>query len=203
MIKKAARRLSSFSDPTRYYRPQYRCLFHTKMTQNNVLIYILRRDLRLEDNPVFHALSQAATAQDHTHLLPVYVFAAQQVEVSGFIPPTSSEKSPYPQARSPVGNFWRCGPHRGKFLGESVWDLKESLQKVGSNLDIKVGMVGQVVANLIRGISDGQDTRVSGVWMTCEEGVEEKREEKEVKRFCDQHDVDFKLFTDEKYFVDE
>lgn len=171
------------------------------MSQPNILIYLLRRDLRLEDNPVFHEI---VTSQKHgfTQLLPVYVFAAQQLEVSGFIPSSSSQKSPYPEARSSAGSFWRCGPHRAKFLGESVYDLKEKLRSVGSDLDIRVGMINDVVSHLIRGFNE-QGSKVGGVWMTSEEGVEEKREEKQVRSICQKNDADFKLFHDEKYFIDE
>lgn len=55
------------------------------MSGSNILIYLLRRDLRVSDNPILHAFS---TREDHgfTHLLPLYVFPAQQLEAMGFIP---------------------------------------------------------------------------------------------------------------------
>lgn len=173
-----------------------------KMSQSNILIYVLRRDLRLEDNPVFHEIA-SSSHHGFTHLLPVYAFAAQQIEFSGFIPSSSPAKSPYPEARSPVGGFWRCGPHRAKFLAESVADLKESLRGVGSDLEIRVGMVGEVVSKLIDGFNESDESTVGAVWMTSEEGVEERREEKDVKRTCAENGVDFRLFGDEKYFIDE
>ncbi len=176
----------------------------TKMPDSNVLIYLLRRDLRLEDNPVFHELAKQKVGP-YTHLLPLYVFPAQQMEVSGFIPKDSSAKNPYPAARSAVGGFWRCGPHRAKFLAESVWDLKETLEEVGSGLEIRVGMVGEVIRNMLDGFAKGKGSRmtVGAVWMTEEEGMEEKREERDVKNACEQAGAEFKLFTDEKYFIDE
>ncbi|KAI9744504.1 MAG: hypothetical protein M1818_002033 [Claussenomyces sp. TS43310] len=170
------------------------------MPPQNILIYLLRRDLRLEDNPIFHAINLSSAP--YTHLLPVYIFAAQQIEVSGFIPKNSSAKSPYPEARSQVGQFMRCGPHRATFLAESVWDLRKQLKSVGSGLEIRVGMVGEVIKGLIDRIQ-GEEARVGGVWMTSEEGVEEKREETDVKKICGQTDVEFKLYNDEKYFVDD
>ena len=48
-----------------------------------------------------------------------------------------------------------------------------------------------------------QNTEVVGVWMTDEEGVEEKKEERDVKEAAQNADTDFKLWTDEKYFIDE
>lgn len=169
-----------------------------------ILIYLLRRDLRVADNPVFHEISKLAS-QSHcpfTHVLPLYVVPAQQVEVSGFIN-DPSKKSPYPEARSEVGNFWRCGIHRAQFLAQSLWDLKGDLETKGSNLVIRAGMVGDVLQNLLSSFKEDSESSVSAVWMTEEEGVEEKREERDVRRAAQKHDVDFKLYLDEKYFIDD
>lgn len=173
------------------------------MTPPNILIYLLRKDLRLEDNPIFHAAATDA-AKTYTHLLPVYAFPAQQIEVSGFIPKGSKDKSPYPEARSSIGKFWRCGPHRAKFIAESVWELKETLGNVGSGLEIRVGMLSDVLKELLAGFGgNGRGVNVGAVWMTAEEGVEEKLDEKDCKTICDAAGVNFKLWKDEKYFVDE
>ncbi|ELR10573.1 hypothetical protein VC83_00225 [Pseudogymnoascus destructans] len=173
------------------------------MTPPNILIYLLRRDLRLEDNPVFHTAATDA-AKTYTHLLPVYAFPAQQIEVSGFIPKVSEEKSPYPEARSSISKFWRCGPHRAKFIAESVWELKETLGNVGSGLEVRVGMLSDVLKDLLAGFKfNGKGVNIAAVWMTAEEGVEEKLDEKDCKTICDAAGVDFKLWKDEKYFVDD
>ena len=173
------------------------------MSAPRVLIYLLRRDLRLADNPVFHEISSSfqQSQSPYTHLLPLYVFPAQQVEVSGFIS-DSAERSPFPEARSQVGGFWRCGRHRARFLAESVWDLKGALEGLGSDLIIRVGMVGQVIKDTLDGLKavDGQTV---GVWMTGEEGVEEKREERDVRKIVEAAGTEFKLWRDEKYFIDE
>ncbi len=87
-------------------------------------------------------------------------------------------------------------------MAESVWDLKKSLGKVGSGLEIRVGMAGQVIKDLLEGFRK-QDTEVAGVWMTDEEGFEEKKEERDVKKVAQNADTEFKLWTDEKYFIDE
>lgn len=167
------------------------------MAEPKLLVYLMRRDLRVADNPIFNALS---TTKNHgfTHLLPIYIFPAQQVEISGFI--GSKEKSPYPEARSKVAGFWRCGPFRATFLAESVWDLKENLEKVGSGLCIRAGMVPDIINSVI---NNTKDLKVSAVWMLQEEGVEEKQEERGVKKVCASAGVDFKLWVDEKYLIDE
>lgn len=171
------------------------------MPDSNVLIYLLRRDLRVSDNPILHSL---ATSKNHgfTHVLPLYVFSAQQLEVKGFIP-DSNTRSPYREARSKVGGFWRTGPHRVSFLAECIWDLKEGLEKAGSGLCVRVGMVGDVVDDMLRKIDAKGEIKVGGVWMVEEEGVEEKQEENQVKKACRDADVEFKIWTDEKYLIDE
>ncbi|KAG8528712.1 uncharacterized protein KY384_006399 [Bacidia gigantensis] len=172
------------------------------MSSSRVLIYLLRRDLRFADNPILNDVSKTFQQSRHpyTHFLPVYVFAAQQIEVSGFLS-SNEQRSPYPEARSDAGGFWRCGPHRAKFLAESVWDLQKNLEAAGSGLVIRVGMLGHVVNALLDGFKD--TTEVVGVWMTEEEGVEEKREERDVRSMTEKAGKEFKLWTDEKYYVDE
>lgn len=170
-----------------------------------VLVYLLRRDLRVADNPVFHEISKLAN-QSHTpftHILPVYVFAAQQVEVSGFLQ-DQEKRSPYPEARSETGKFWRCGPHRARFLAQSVWDLKTDLASKGSDLVIRAGLVGDVLEDILASFKNKeQEVQVVGVWMTEEEGVEEKQEERAARKAAEAQGVDFRLWSDEKYFIDD
>lgn len=171
---------------------------------SRVLIYLLRRDLRLADNPIFHEIGRInnQSQKPFTHLLPVYVFPAAQVEVSGFLS-SEDQRSPYKEARSEVGHFFRCGRLRAKFIAESVWDLKDDLAKVGSGLEIRVGTMQDVVKSLLDGFKQRDDVEVHGLWMTAEEGWEEKIEEKEVKQLLQEEKKDFKLWVDEKYFVDD
>jgi deoxyribodipyrimidine photo-lyase len=83
-----------------------------------------------------------------------------------------------------------------------VWDLKTSLEGVGSGLMIRAGMIGLVVKNLLEGFKKA-DGEVVEVWMTSEEGVEEKREEMDVRKVVEAEGKDFRLLRDEKYFIDE
>lgn len=164
-----------------------------------MLVYLLRRDLRASDNPILHHL---ATVKDHgfTHLLPVFVFPANQIEVSGFL--ETGLESPYPPARSQVGKFWRCGPHRAKFLAQAVWDLKQTLEDLESGLIIRVGSAADALQHLVSGLSD-QRLSVGGVWMAEEPSHEEQQEQASIAAICSANDIDFKLWQDEKYFVDE
>jgi deoxyribodipyrimidine photo-lyase len=169
------------------------------MAGGKLLVYLLRRDLRVSDNPILHHL---ATSKDHgyTHLLPVFVFPSHQVEVSGFL--KDGEQSPYPPAVSEVGKFWRCGPHRAKFLAQSVWDMKKTLEGLENGLAIRVGSSKDVVQSIISHFKD-QGPSVEGVWMTEEKSYEEKKEEDSIASLCSASGVDFQLWPDEKYFVDE
>lgn len=169
------------------------------MSRGKLLVYLLRRDLRVSDNPILHHL---ATVSDHgfTHLLPVYVFPAHQVEISGFL--KDGETSPYPPAKSEVGKFWRCGPHRAKFTAEAVWNLKNNLEELGSGLVIRAGNAKAVLEHLAKEFKD-HGSEVSSVWMTEEPSWEEVQEQKSISSLCSEQGIEFKLWKDEKYFVDE
>jgi deoxyribodipyrimidine photo-lyase len=178
-----------------------------------ILIYLLRRDLRLSDNPIFHEISRLSKSDEKpfTHLLPIYVFNAQQIEIGGFIPEAeeaaATPKSPYPEARSQVAGFWRCGPHRAKFLVESVWNVKESLKKCDSDLLIRTGRISDVLRDALDHFEPGPDSEkkaeVVGVWMTSDEGTEEKNDDQLVRAVAEERGKDFRLFDDEKYYIDE
>lgn len=174
------------------------------MSKSSILICLFRRDLRVADQPIIHEIARLSKQSQapFTHVLPLYVFPAEQIEISGFLAP-GNHQSPYPEARSKVGGFWRCGRLRAKFIGESVWDLKQDLKSVGSDLIIRVGSVKDAVQAILDGYKDRRDHEVVGTWMTAEDAWEEKREEKQVKQLMDKNDLEFKLWADEKYYIDE
>jgi deoxyribodipyrimidine photo-lyase len=171
-----------------------------------ILVYLMRRDLRLSDNPIFHAITTelASTNPSFTHLLPIYVFSARQIEISGLRALESPSSWPYAEARSRVGGYWRCGPHRARFLAESVWDLKQTMENVGSGLFIRAGHLGDEIKRVCEHVEKaGKGAKVVGVWMTAEVGSEELQEEEEVEKNIESFGGKLKLFTDEKYFVHE
>ncbi|KAF2773693.1 cryptochrome [Teratosphaeria nubilosa] len=170
---------------------------------SRVLIYLIRRDLRLADNPIFHELAkvQKQSPKPFTHVLPVFIYSAEQVEVSGFL--TAGHKSPYPEARSKVSGLWRCGRLRAKFTAESVWDLKKDLESIGSRLEVRVGSIKDIVRSLLDGYKARDDAEVHGLWMTGEEPWEEVKEENEAREVIEKEGKEFKLWVDEKYFVDD
>jgi deoxyribodipyrimidine photo-lyase len=209
MFRRAHRSILSapsiFGQQTGYHFKKYHARRYSnmaKMDTKDTLIYLLRRDLRVADSPIFHSLSTQKD-QPFKHVLPLYIFNAQQLEVSGFIPEGDGTKSPYKEARSQVAGFWRSGPHRNKFLAETIWDLKEGLEKLGSGLCIRVGSTSDVIKELIPQLSGKPGLKVKAIWMVGEDGVEENKEERAVRDICTEADVDFKLWNDEKYLIDE
>jgi deoxyribodipyrimidine photo-lyase len=195
-----------------------------------ILLYVLSRDVRLSDNPAFHAAALNAArpnssrnssngdrrhrddslTSEHggasfTHLLPVYVFPPNQIEVSGFLS-SPTDKSPYPEARSDVAKVWRTGPHRVQFIADGVWDLKEKIAALNcdSGLEMRVGRTTDVVSDILDWYSKQQhEGKISGIWMTEDDTTEERRELASVKKLAEQHGVDFKAWKDEKYYIDE
>lgn len=199
-----------------------------------VALYILRRDVRLSDNPVFHFASrqyqrsrnspsppvgegrnrEASLTSEHgstpiTHLLPIYVFPAHQIESSGFLS-SPSDRNPYPEARSQVARVWRTGPHRAKFIGQGVWDLKQKLEglECGSGLEMRVGMVEDVVRHVLEsyaenGGDDDSKPQITDVWITNDDGTEEQTDQKLVAKLAARHGANFKVWDDTKFYVDE
>jgi deoxyribodipyrimidine photo-lyase len=168
------------------------------MTGNKLLVYLLRRDLRATDNPILHHL--ATSDHGFTHLLPIYVLPPHQIETSGFVP--EGQSSPYPPARSQVGRFWRCGPARAKFQAESIWDLKKTLENISSGMLVRIGNFDDVLKHLVKSLHDNHQS-VDSVWMTEEVSKEEIDDQKAVEAVCSEKGINFKLWRDDKYYIDE
>jgi deoxyribodipyrimidine photo-lyase len=172
-----------------------------------ILIYLFRSDLRLSDNPVLHAIQQHTSKPSdiYSHLLPLYVIPADRITVNGFLNPEFEGRPPYSDAMSAVGGIPRCGPHRARFLADSIWDLKESLEAIGSDLLIWPGKAVDVINAIFQhfaadGFSRGD---VAGVWMSSEETTEEAQEQRDIESLVLSNGKEFRLFSDEKYFIDE
>lgn len=106
-----------------------------------------------------------------------------------------------------MAKVWRTGPHRAKFIAEGVWDLKKKLEglECDSGLEMRVGRVGDVVSDILKWYSKDSESRgeVTGVWMTDDDGTEEKYDEGILKKLAEKHKINFKVWEDEKYYVDE
>jgi deoxyribodipyrimidine photo-lyase len=176
------------------------------MALPKILIYLFCSDLRVSDNPVLHAIQESSVLNDlFSHLLLLYVIPADRITVNGFLKPEFEEHPPYPDATSAIGGVPRCGPFRARFLADSLWDLKESLRAIGSDLVIRPGKVVDVIDAIFQhfaadGFARGE---VVGVWMAREETTEEAREQRDLENLVRSKGKDFRLFSDEKYFMDE
>jgi deoxyribodipyrimidine photo-lyase len=87
------------------------------------VLFWFRNDLRLHDN---EALVKAAEMGD---VIPVYIFDERQFK------------------NHRVG-FKKTGVFRTQFLLESVADLRQNLQRIGSNLIVRVGKPERILADL-------------------------------------------------------
>lgn len=105
-----------------------------------------RQDLRLHDN---EALTAAMKAADE--VVSVYVFDER----------TFSGKTSY--------GFPKTGKHRAQFVIESIQDLRQSLQKLGSELIVRVGKPEDILFDLAKEIKSS--------WVFCnrERTQEEER----------------------------
>jgi deoxyribodipyrimidine photo-lyase len=86
----------------------------------NILIALLRADLRLHDHPIFSACSSSSDQlKNVTHVLPVYIFDQKYMEVGGI---NGIQKGDGPGgkggAKTRVAGFWRCGVHRVRCVNE-------------------------------------------------------------------------------------
>ncbi len=88
------------------------------------VIFWFRNDLRLHDNEALYKAAQATQ-----HVVPVYCFDPRQFGITTF-------------------SLQKTGRFRTKFLLESLADLRVSLQKIGSNLIIRMGRPEEVLLEL-------------------------------------------------------
>ncbi|KAM9307579.1 cryptochrome DASH [Gastrophryne carolinensis] len=126
-----------------------------------VVICLLRNDLRFHDNEVLLWAHRNAD-----HIVPLYCF------------------DPRHYLGTHNYNFPKTGPHRLKFLLESVQDLRTTLKQKGSNLLLRRGHPEQVIDDLIK-----QMGPVSAVAFAEEVTKEELDVERSVKQVCSRHGV--------------
>ena len=162
----------------------------------NILIAVLRNDLRLHDHPVLYYCADptpagAKFARPITHVLPVYVWDQRQVEVGGFPGLVKAGKGNKLAKTRELG-LWRCGVHRTKFVNNSVFDLRDRLRARGSDLAMYAGTPEAVIPKLVRAIRNKGDT-VEGVWMGKEVNTEEVNVEKRLRSLLSDLQCSFRL----------
>ncbi|KKP00070.1 DASH family cryptochrome [Trichoderma harzianum] len=174
-----------------------------RTSEERVVIYLVRRDLRVADNHILHLLSRHNINDEstYTHLLPVYVLPPDQVETSGLL--KNGERSPYPRAVSENSGVWKCGLHRVKFLAEAIWDMKERLEELDNGLIIRVGRFYDILEGIYKHYSsDKSGPQISSVWMARGHTPEQISEQQEVYTACYNFGIDYVKFRDREPFVD-
>jgi deoxyribodipyrimidine photo-lyase len=91
-----------------------------------------------------------------------------------------------------------------------VWDLKQRLEGLncGSGLEMRVGRVDEVVSDILESYAQldgnaGSTPKISGVWLTDDDGTEEKDEVRAVEKVAAKYNIPFKAWADEKFYIDE
>ncbi|KAF2749211.1 Cryptochrome/photolyase FAD-binding domain-containing protein [Sporormia fimetaria CBS 119925] len=140
-----------------------------------------------------------------THFLPIYVSSPDEFDVSYF--PRSAAEAPYPPAKAVDKRFWKTGPHRAQFIAEGVWELQQSMLAIGSGLAIRVGNAIDVVKDILDWYPANPlfnaENKVVSIWMTDENSVESVRDQNGVRALAEARGIEFKLWYDQTYFVDE
>jgi deoxyribodipyrimidine photo-lyase len=122
-----------------------------KMSQPKILIWY-RNDLRLHDHePIYSALEEKA------QIIPFYCFDERQFNTTSF-------------------GFPVLGKYRAQFLLESIRDLRNSLQKLGSDLVIRRGLTEKIIAELAK------ELNITAVYFQKEVTSEETALEKKLKQ---------------------
>ncbi|CAD6914408.1 unnamed protein product [Tilletia laevis] len=161
-------------------------------SKGNVLIALLRNDLRVHDHPIFHVASKSGSkaaspltsslrfSQPITHFLPIYVLDPVFHPLAGLpnIPSSIAEDA---SSKTRTLGLWRTSPHRLSYLAHSLADLAGTLQKKGSGLHVYAGRPERVISSIVKRIeADGY--RVEGVAMTKEINSEELRTQQRVRK---------------------
>jgi deoxyribodipyrimidine photo-lyase len=133
------------------------------MTSKRILIWY-RNDLRVHDNQlIYQGLKEKA------QIIPVYCFDERQFGKTSF-------------------GFPKTGKFRAKFLRESVADLRNSLQKLGSNLIVRLGFPEKIIPTL------AQELNIDAVYYHEEVTSEELAVEKSLKKALSQIGVKVNSF---------
>ncbi len=133
------------------------------MSNKRILIWY-RNDLRIHDHePLYQAIKQGAL------VIPFYCFDIRQFKTTSF-------------------GFAKTGNFRGQFLLESVTNLRNSLQDLGSNLIIRKGYPETIIPELIKQL------QIDAVYFYEEVTSEEITVEKAVEKALKTLKVTFKGF---------
>ena len=142
------------------------------MSQKKIIIWY-RNDLRLHDHePFYNALGEKA------RVIPVYCFDSRQFGTTSF-------------------GFPKTGKYRGQFLLETVADLRNSLQKLGSDLIVRQGLPEEEV------IAIAKQLEVDAVYYHQEVTAEELAVENKLKQGLKDNKIPCKSFWGATLYLPE
>ena len=142
------------------------------MSQKRILIWY-RNDLRVHDHePIYQALQEKAL------IFPVYCFDERELSTTSF-------------------GFPKTGKYRAQFLLESVTDLLNSLQKLGGNLIVRVGLPEKIIPTLTH------ELNIDAVYYHQEVTAEEIKVEKNLQTALSKINVKLKSFWGATLYLPE
>ena len=142
------------------------------MTQKTIIIWY-RNDLRLHDH---EPLDRAC--QEKAQIIPIYCFDPRQFTTTSF-------------------GFPKTGKYRAQFLVESIGNLRQSLQKLGSNLIVRQGFPEQEI------IAISKQLKVDAVYYHEEVTAEELTVEKNLRQALSTIGVDYNSFWGSTLYLPE
>ena len=142
------------------------------MSRQKIIIWY-RNDLRLHDHePFYNAVGEKA------QIIPVYCFDPRQFATTSF-------------------GFPKTGKYRAQFLLESVEDLRDSLQKLGSNLIVRQGLPEKEITAIAKQLT------VDAVYYHQEVTAEELAVENNLKQALKAHNITYKSFWGATLYLPE
>ena len=142
------------------------------MTQKRILIWY-RNDLRIHDHePLYQGLQEKAS------IVPFYCFDRRQFATTSF-------------------GFPKTGKYRAQFLLESVTDLRNSLQKLDSNLIIRCGLPEEIIPALVK------ELNIDAVYYHQETTAEELKVEKKLNQKLSELKVKIQSFWGATLYLPE
>ena len=142
------------------------------MAQKTIIIWY-RNDLRLHDHePLYQA------CQEKADIIPIYCFDSRQFATTSF-------------------GFPKTGKYRAQFLLESVQNLRQSLEKRGSNLIVRQGLPEVEISNL------AEQLKVDAVYYHQEVTAEELAVEKSLKQALSNIGIKIKEFWGSTLYLPE
>ena len=142
------------------------------MTKQRILIWY-RNDLRVHD-----LLAVDEAVQQDAEIIPVYCFDDRAFGKTSF-------------------GFPKTGNYRAQFLIESVADLRNSLQNLGSNLVVRRGLPEEIIPAI------AEQLKVDRVSYSKEVTSEEKRVEKKLKKALSAKDIKTATYWEATLYLPE